>query len=426
LTEKAIRAEDEKLTEKGFRQMNSNFLQRSAAYALLLVYASLYPLQGWRIPHEDILAWFSFSLPQHISRSDFVVNILAYIPFGWLVARLFSRNTGGFAPLCLACCFGMGLSFTMEFLQAFLPMRVSSVIDLLTNSLGTLIGAMQAIAFRRSASRAGKFRQWRDEHIPPGPLNELGLAVIVCWALSQLAPFAPSFDFGEIKNAIRPLWHTVHAPHSFRVCDAATYCCSIAALGIIAQVTVRERNRSLPVFALFATLVLFAKIFVVGRQLSLEAMAGLVTGLALSAFLMGLARTPRLYAASLLLIAGFAVYELKSGTTHVISVAFNWVPFRSQFGNELNGFGTILESTWPFAALSYLSLLLDQTRQATRAICGTVVVVMSVFALELLQLWIPGRTPDITQVLLAVIGWIGPTLHMQQCRSTSAMKQFKP
>jgi hypothetical protein len=293
--------------------------------------------------------------------------------------------------------------------------------------VGTLIGAMPAIVCHKRAATPGKFRRLHGL-LPPGPLNEVGFAVVVCWALSQLAPFVPSVDFGEIKNAIKPIWYTVQAPNSFRVRDAATYCCSIAALGIIAQVTMREKSRSIPTFALFAALVLFGKIFVSGRQLSLEALAGLVTGLTLSSVLTVLKRRSCLYAAALLVIAGFAIYEVKPGTTTVISGSFNWVPLGGQLGYELTGFGTILEGMWPFAALSYLYLLLQlhQERLALCAVCGSVVIFISVLGLEWLQLWIPGRTPDLTQALLAVAGWLGPLLYMQQCRSVSAIKQITP
>ena len=44
--------------------------------------------------------------------------------------------------LCMAVCAGFVVSFGVEYLQAFLPSRDSSLRDLITNSAGTLIGSM--------------------------------------------------------------------------------------------------------------------------------------------------------------------------------------------------------------------------------------------------------------------------------------------
>ena len=145
-----------------------------------------------------------------------------------------------------------------------------------------------------------------------------------------------------------------------------------------------------------------------------------MTGVAVSVLLGKAPRRLRLYAAVALIIAGFSIYELKSEAPQAISGTFNWIPFKYQLAYELGGFGTILEGIWPFAALAYLSMLLHgKLRKATIAVGGAAVFAF-VFTLEWQQVSIPGRTADITPAILAIIGWSGPFLLIQDTKTQTA------
>ena len=66
-----------------------------AAYTLLLAYASLYPLEGWRDPGVSPLAFLVLGWPRQLLRFDVMVNIMGYAPFGFLcVAALQPRLRG--------------------------------------------------------------------------------------------------------------------------------------------------------------------------------------------------------------------------------------------------------------------------------------------------------------------------------------------
>ena len=55
-----------------------------AVFAALTVYASLYPMEGWRDPGVSPFAYLSAPWPRHITRFDITVNILGYVPYGFL------------------------------------------------------------------------------------------------------------------------------------------------------------------------------------------------------------------------------------------------------------------------------------------------------------------------------------------------------
>lgn len=116
------------------------------AYTLFIAYVSLTPFTGWRVPASDVMHFLTV-WPRYITRHDVFINILAYIPFGLLAALILrrQRNNGSNATamlIVIATVAGAALSLGMETLQAFIPGRVAELTDLLTNTTGSLIGAI--------------------------------------------------------------------------------------------------------------------------------------------------------------------------------------------------------------------------------------------------------------------------------------------
>jgi hypothetical protein len=72
---------------------------------------------------------------------DIGINVIGFIPLGFSFAAYFSTTNGTKAALLRAVIFGFLMSLTIEMLQYLLPTRDSGTIDLITNTLGTTIGA---------------------------------------------------------------------------------------------------------------------------------------------------------------------------------------------------------------------------------------------------------------------------------------------
>jgi len=167
----------------------------AALYALMIVYASLEPFSGWLPPLPDT-PFFLFAPWPRFTRSDVAINVLAYAPFGLLLALIGRRRPA----VRLGTAIGVGtlLSFAMESLQTLLPTRDASSVDLVSNSLGTAIGAFAALAFNRAPRLRERVAQWRYRMFLEGRAGDFGLALLAIWLVSQLNPgiplFAATFD----------------------------------------------------------------------------------------------------------------------------------------------------------------------------------------------------------------------------------------
>src|SRR5208283_3409302 len=81
-------------------------------YGLMIVYASLEPFSGWMSPLPNTPFYLFEPWPQHVTRFDIVVNVLAYAPFGFLLALVGTTRRPA-ARLATAIGFGALLSLAM-------------------------------------------------------------------------------------------------------------------------------------------------------------------------------------------------------------------------------------------------------------------------------------------------------------------------
>lgn len=114
-------------------------------WGLFIVYATMLPFDlsasGEQIAVRLRLLW---ERPWSVrSRADAVGNVLLFLPWGFLLAvGRAGRGTSFVAALILALLSGAILSGSVEFTQLFAPSRYPSVIDLMTNTIGSVAGAL--------------------------------------------------------------------------------------------------------------------------------------------------------------------------------------------------------------------------------------------------------------------------------------------
>ena len=98
---------------------------------------------------------FKFSFPENLSPQsilsdfhhtsdikDYLRNIILFIPFGVGGASILSQNNfKRFTVLIIVLATSFGFSFVIELIQSFLSARISNLTDIVTNTLGGLLGA---------------------------------------------------------------------------------------------------------------------------------------------------------------------------------------------------------------------------------------------------------------------------------------------
>src|SRR5665647_832646 len=119
-------------------------------YVGLVVYASLYPFVGWR--YQGIVPWVFMGSPwpQFWTGFDVAINVLGYLPLGFLLVLSALRTTKLSYAVPLVTLVASVLSFAMESLQSYLPDRVPSNVDLALNALGAWLGASLAWAMEKT------------------------------------------------------------------------------------------------------------------------------------------------------------------------------------------------------------------------------------------------------------------------------------
>lgn len=132
----------------------------AVAYGGLIIYASLYPFEGWRVQGLAPWAFLASPWPQWWTAFDLGANVVGYAPLGFLLALARLRRdpaAGGPGGALFVSLLAAGaLSFGMEALQTFLPSRVPSNLDLGLNLTGAALGALIASGLER----VGLLQRW--------------------------------------------------------------------------------------------------------------------------------------------------------------------------------------------------------------------------------------------------------------------------
>jgi VanZ family protein len=90
---------------------------------------------------------------------DIIINILGFAPLGFFVsARLRAASFGKTSAVILATLLGGITSLAIELLQVYLPSRDSSLVDLIDNTLGTILGATLFTWFATTLRRWNLFQ----------------------------------------------------------------------------------------------------------------------------------------------------------------------------------------------------------------------------------------------------------------------------
>jgi VanZ family protein len=166
------------------------------AYLLLIIYASWYPFSGWRDSGLPLFTFLNLVKQRYWTGFDVGVNVVGYIPLGvLLVLSMYPRIRGVWAVL-LAAVGGILVTITMEAVQNFLPSRVPSNLDLLTNAGGCLVGALLGAWWAPGLLDRSRLFQLRRRWF--APYASQGLVLVALWPLAQIYPQSYLFGHGQV------------------------------------------------------------------------------------------------------------------------------------------------------------------------------------------------------------------------------------
>lgn len=328
----------------------------------MIALLSFFPFENWRMPNEPIFDFLFYPLPFYVLRFDLIVNVLAYLPYGFALALLPKNRVFGFV---LACVLGALTSFSVEVLQMFLPDRVSSNLDILCNVCGAFLGALLATLpiFRTLGAWSLQLRQrW----FRSSGLTDYFLVLLLLWFVTQLDPTVPWFGVvvmpaGLPQPFVSPIENA--ALFLFLLEVGSTFCNVLGTL-LLVTLCIRRGSWRLTGALLFLFFAFVLKLFVAAVFLQPAAMwdwlgARVGVGVFLGvAALVVLLRLPRLARAlmTLIALAGMLVLEafwpLNGGDFHDLSKV------RHHFGHMLNlaALADYAVLVWPWLVILVMGL----------------------------------------------------------------------
>jgi VanZ family protein len=363
-----------------------------ATLALLIMYGSLYPFHY--APPESVqasLKAFAFDGRWWTSPGDEIGNVSLFVPLG---AAAMIRLPGGrgrlavIALLFLAC---VTLSFAIQVLQIYFPPREAALADVLSNSVGALIGMAGGVVIRRTMDV-------QLPHVAKGAW--IALLILAAWMLGNLWPFVPSIDVQGLKDSLKPLVMTPRwSWTSFLFHLGAVYLVG-EVVGSVAQ----QRDGERIVLMLIASVVV-GKLLVAGQSMQPAFVIGTLVGS------ITLRRFRRRGDGRLFWLLGllFATYTLESLLPFELRDQprpVSWIPFASLLDGEMDVNAKNLGNmVYFFVGMTWLV-----ARMHGRVLGIAVVLALWAAVIELAQCWLVGRTPDVTPPILALVA--GLSVHL--------------
>lgn len=346
-------------------------LMLALAYLLTIIYASLQPFRGWRLPPEDLYGFLTAAWPRYITLEDVLANAVAYLPLGFMLAlglRPFLRPV---LSVIMGAMLAVTVSIGMESMQLFLPARIASNIDVLANGTGGLIGALAAPLFSPSQIIGARLIAWRDRVFRPGALTETGLLIAALWVITQLNPLTQIFGTGHLRATFDLPVYFFHTPGLLLTAEAAVVFFNLLGLGLMLSTLLQQdAHRGWVIAGFIATAIalkiLITAVFSTSQGAFAWVTPGVMVGLSMGGMvllvgLLSLGRQARLWLAMMCIVLALAAINLAPDNPY-----FNMPPqLASGRASHLLSFSAILRALselWPLLALAYLITVSRQNR----------------------------------------------------------------
>lgn len=352
------------------------------AAVVFILYFTLFP---WSIDWSligSIPPWTPFR-----TRADYVdcvVNVILFLPLG--LASM--RKGSGLVRGVLVTVAGGLLSFTVEVIQQGIPGRNSSMRDVLMNLIGTGAGAWLSVQWQANpASRS----MWDEVR---GILRGPSLSLLLLAAMWQAFPFMPSLRITKLADA----WGAVKHPQWPWMEMVDVFLVAVVLAG--AAVHLRSWRRFVPPLLLLA--LLCGQAIISDIVLSPARLIAAVAGLAGAAIYWRGQERWRYLALGIVLFLWLGIRELSPFRFSTMAARFEWVPFAAMLSDAAEPYvRTLAGKTLVYGATAWCLW-----RGGWTSISAAAAPMVLLAAGEWLQRYLPGRTPESTDVVMALIGFV--------------------
>lgn len=365
------------------RATDGRFAVLTLLVIAVIVYGSLYPFdfsRSW-VPDDKIGALLA-TWNRVTSRGDIISNILLYVPLGLFAALTFGPLPAA-VRIVLATLAGCALSVGVEIVQFYGIGRNSAMIDVYTNTGGAFLGAVAAAAIGPGLALFGLRRAGEQPFVA---------LLIVAWLGYRLFPYVPVIDLHKYWDALKPL---VVSP-TLSPLDLVRHAGVWLVLALLVEALLGERRRRLH-FTLLIAGVLAARVAIKGVLLSPAEVAG--AALAWLIWVAALSHMRVRTAVVALAWAGVvAVQSLEPFQFAAPARPFGWIPFYSLMHGSMEvAIRAFLEKTFTYGALLWLL-----NAAGVRLGLATALAAGYVLALRMAQVYLPGRSAEITDAVMVV------------------------
>ena len=356
----------------------------------LIVYGSLYP---WDFHSAQLAAsplWILLhSWPTQFDRftaRDTAINLVIYTPVGVLGLLALRQHFRTAFAVIATLLLGLVLSSSIEMIQLFDDSRYCSGFDVVCNVSGTLLGVAGGFVYQHWLKRfLARVETAKLLH----PSSALLLFYI--WLGYQGFPLFPALSRTKLGEKLYILFAAV----SISPLETFTYFVEWLIVARLLESVLGSERTSRWLAPLL--LVLPAKLLVTGRTVSWSELAGAVIAYICWHFLTEYDNRTGVVAGlivSLLILRGLVPYHWDN-----VANSFSWVPFRGSLAADRDsGLLTVFQKCFWYG--SAIWLLRAAGWRLARA---TVVVAALLGAIEVIQIYLPGRVAEITDPLLALI-----------------------
>lgn len=349
--------------------------------SLLIVYGSLYPFEFSQPPSiEGALANLFAARSLFTSRGDVLGNVALFVPLG-VIAGLRARLEHRLAAWPIALLIAFALSLACQIGQLFVPARDGTVIDVVWNMIGMTIGlALGGVATEVVGRR----------HLRLNMDFVIAFCVVAAWMLAELTPLVPALDLQLIRNnLLLMLKPTISWPDLLLHASGP-----LTAAALLDRVLASRGHVRTALIGLICV-ILVGRTITISTGVDLSCVIGLLTGYCVAEAVLGLRETRRHAIAVALLFIAITAKGLDPLVFNNVPSEWHWLPFAGWLeGSMMANAKALAGNTYLYAAI--LSLVLVSSGHVFGS---TLVLTFWVLLLEITQLWIVGRTGDITEPL---------------------------